>query len=324
MDSSYILLGVLLFVAMVLGLEGLYQVWASKNSAEAKRVAARLRSIDDIDIESPLTLERLGGQGRWQWIDMRLLPVMPGGEALRRHVTIAGVGCNAGELLVFSVLLALAGFLLPLLLYKPMLFSIAGALALGSLPWLWLSRKRQQRIVAFEKQIPLALDLMGRAMRAGHAFPTAVKMVGDEMPAPLGPEFRQLADETNYGIPQQEALLRLAERVPIPDLNYFVVAVIIQRESGGNLAELLDNIATIVRARLKLFGQVRTLSAEGRLSAIILIALPFATAGLINLISPGFMTILWTDPAGQKLVGAALVSMLLGALWMRKIIRIRV
>ena len=165
---------------------------------------------------------------------------------------------------------------------------------------------------------------MGRAMRAGHAFPTAVQMVGDEMADPIGVEFRTLFDETNYGVPQQEALLRLADRVPVADLGYFVVAVIIQRESGGNLAELLDNIASVVRARLKLFGQVRTLSAEGRLSAQILIALPFVTGALINIITPTFMAVLWTDPIGIRLVGGALFIMALGVLWMRKIIRIRV
>jgi len=144
------------------------------------------------------------------------------------------------------------------------------------------------------------------------------------MREPLGPEFRMLCDEMNYGVPTTEALQRLAQRVPIPDLSYFVVAVIIQRESGGNLTELLDKIASVVRARLQLHGEVRTLSAEGRLSAWILGSLPFATALLINLLTPKFMELLWTDPAGLRLVGAALLSMAIGVVWMRNIIRIRV
>jgi tight adherence protein B len=149
-------------------------------------------------------------------------------------------------------------------------------------------------------------------------------MVGDEMKDPIGQEFRTLFDETNYGVPQQEALLRLADRVPVPDLGYFVVAVMIQRESGGNLAELLEKIGSIVRERLKLLGSVRTMSAEGRLSAWILIALPFVTGALINIITPDFMKILWTDPAGQQLAGGALVIMAIGVAWMRNIIQIRV
>jgi tight adherence protein B len=223
-----------------------------------------------------------------------------------------------------STVLGLIGFFVPMMLAKPLVFSLVGFLLTAALPWWRLSRKRTQRIRLFEKQIPEALDLMGRAMRAGHAFPTAVQMVGDEMADPIGQEFRTLFDETNYGLPQQEALLRLAQRVPVPDLGYFVVAVTIQRESGGNLAELLDNIASIVRARLKLLGEVRTLSAEGRLSAWILLALPFVTGGIINVMAPSFMAVLWTDPAGIRLVGAALFMILLGVVWMRNIIHIRV
>jgi tight adherence protein B len=195
---------------------------------------------------------------------------------------------------------------------------------LASMPWFWVARKRNQRMQLFERQIPEALDLMGRALRAGHAFPTGVKMVGDEMPEPIAKEFRVLYDETNFGMPQNEALLRLADRVPVDDLRYFVIAVMIQRESGGNLAELLDNIAGIVRARLKLLGEVRTLSAEGKLSAWILGLLPFCVAALINIVNPKFMDVLWTDPIGLRMVGGALLLMAFGVLWMRKIIQIRI
>ena len=205
-----------------------------------------------------------------------------------------------------------------------MTFSLLLGGILASLPWFWLAHKRTKRIELFERQIPEALDLMGRALRAGHAFSTAVKMVGDEMSEPIAREFRTMFDETNFGVPQNEALVRLADRVPVEDMRYFTIAVMIQRESGGNLAELLDNIASIVRARLKLLGEVRTLSAEGKLSAWILGLLPFCVAALINILNPEFMTVLWTDPVGLRMVGGALLMMVLGVLWMRKIIRIRV
>jgi len=165
---------------------------------------------------------------------------------------------------------------------------------------------------------------MGRAMRAGHSFPSAVKMVADEMAEPLGRDFRVLFDEMNYGVPTNEALMHLAERVPVSDVSYFVVAVMIQRESGGNLAELLDKISVIVRDRLNLLGEIRTLSAEGRLSAIILTALPFGVGLVINVMNPEFLSVLWTDPAGLRMVGVAVFMMILGVLWMRSIIRIRV
>ena len=201
---------------------------------------------------------------------------------------------------------------------------LTALLVLALLPWWRVAKRRRARIERIERQFPEALDLMGRAMRSGHAFPSAVKMVADEMPDPLGHDFRILFDEMNYGVSANDALAHLADRVPVPDVSYFVVAVMIQRESGGNLAELLDKIAAIVRDRLKLLGEVRTLSAEGKLSAIILTALPFCVGLVVNLVNPKFMDVLWTDPAGLRMVGVALFMMLVGILWMRKIIQIRV
>lgn len=323
MDTGYLMSALLLFVAVVLALEGLYSLWASKNSVESRRIAARLRQLAGGTHAAAPSIERIRPRTRWSWIDDRIA-ALPQGERLQRWLDTSGTETSASTLIAASAGLGLAGFALPLLFGKPLPFALTGALAFGVLPWWRVGRRRDRRIRQFERQIPEALDLMGRALRAGHAFPTAVQMVGDEMADPIGQEFRTLFDETNYGVPQQIALRRLADRVPVADLAYFVVAVQIQRESGGNLAELLDNISTIVRARLKLLGQVRTLSAEGRLSAVILIALPFVTALLINIITPEFMSVLWTDPLGMRLVGSALFMMVLGVLWMRKIIRIRV
>jgi tight adherence protein B len=309
---------------VALSLEGGYQVWASKSSAEAKRMAARLRTLEGASDETPLTIERHSTVRRWNWLDDSALAGLPGGPALLRYLETSGTGRGAGEMLLYSAVLGVAGAALPAMLAKPWTFSAVLGGILAGLPWFWLGRRRSARLRLLERQIPDALDLMGRAMRAGHAFPTAVKMVGDEMAEPIGKEFRVLFDETNFGVPQNEALMRLADRVPIDDLRYFVIAVMIQRESGGNLAELLDNIAAIVRARLKLLGEVRTLSAEGKLSAWILGLLPFCVGALINLLNPRFLQVLWTDPVGQKMVGAALLMMALGVLWMRRIIRIRV
>jgi tight adherence protein B len=178
--------------------------------------------------------------------------------------------------------------------------------------------------VQIDQQLPDALDMMSRALRAGHAFPSALKMVGDEMPDPIAAEFRIAFDEINFGVAQKDALLNLATRVPIPDFRYFVIAVLIQRETGGNLAELLDNIAAIVRGRHKLAGTIRVLSAEGRLSAWILCVLPFALGLAIFLINREFIQVLWTDPLGWRLVVVAAVLMAIGVFWMRNIVRIRV
>jgi tight adherence protein B len=324
MDTTYVLFIVLMFVAVVLALEGFYTVWASKNSPEAKRVAARLRQLEGASDETPLSIERRVPVRRWNWLDDAVIASMPKGPELLAYMETSGTGRSIGEMVIYSGVLGGIGTLLPFVWGKPLIFSIVLGGVLAAVPWFWLAHVRKKRIELFERQIPEALDLMGRALRAGHAFPTAVKMVGDEMPEPIGRDFRILFDETNFGIAQNEALMRLADRVPVDDLRYFVVAVIIQRESGGNLAELLDNISSIVRARLRLLGEVRTLSAEGRMSAWVLGILPFAAAAIINVVNPEFMTILWTDPIGLRMVGGALLMMVFGVWWMRNIIRIRI
>lgn len=324
MDTSYVLFAVLMFVAVVLAVEGGYQVWASKNSAEAKRVASRLRGLEGTPEAVQLSIERRSAPKRWNWLDDSVVAGLPKGPELLRYLETSGTGRGAAEMLLYSAVLALAGAALPYALGKPWTFSLLLGGILASLPWFWMGRQRKKRIQLFERQIPEALDLMGRALRAGHAFPTAVKMVGDEMPEPIAREFRTMFDEANFGVPQNEALIRLADRVPVDDLRYFTIAVMIQRESGGNLAELLDNIAGIVRARLKLLGEVRTLSAEGKLSAWILGLLPFCVAVLINIVNPEFMAVLWTDPIGLRMVGGALLLMALGVWWMSRIIKIRV
>ncbi|WP_298235028.1 type II secretion system F family protein [uncultured Azohydromonas sp.] len=325
METSYLLFGVLLFVAVVLALEGLYQLWNSRHSGEARRLAARLRYLEGTPVADPEAEARRQAEQRWKWVETELLAPLSMGRRLLHYVRSADTGRSAGELLVASVLLAALLGLLPVLALGWPLLPAGGLAALGAaLPWLWLSQRRAQRLRLLEQQLPLALDLMGRALRAGHAFPTAIKMVGEEASDPIARDFRQLSEEINFGMGLTEALTRLAQRVPLEDARYFVIAVLIQRETGGNLAEVLDNISAIVRARLKLRGQVRTLSAEARLSAWILGLLPFAMALLLQLLNPKFMQTLWTDPAGVKLIGMALGAMALGVVWMRKIVRIRI
>ena len=322
MDLSFVLFAVVAFLAVVLSLEGIYNVWASRSSPEARRVAARLEALAGEAI-TPASIERARQPSRMPRLNA-LLGATSFGQRMQRFVTASAMAVSPAELIVMSVALGAFGMFLPGLLGKPPIFGAALALGLAVLPWWRVASRRRTRIERIERQFPEALDLMGRAMRAGHAFPSAVKMVADEMADPMGRDFRILFDEMNYGVPTNEALVHLAARVPVPDVSYFVVAVMIQRESGGNLAELLDKISTIVRERLKLLGEVRTLSAEGKLSAIILTALPFGVALVVNLVNPEFMQVLWTDPMGQRMVGVAIFMMLVGIMWMRSIIRIRV
>ena len=322
MDVSFILFAVVAFLAVVLSLEGIYNIWASRSSPEARRIAARLELLAG-EVMTQASIERELQQSRMPRLNALLARVGLGRRA-QRFVNASALSVSPAELLLMSLALGMLGLMLPSLLGKPPVFGFVLGLGLAILPWWRVASKRRARIERIERQFPEALDLMARAMRAGHAFPSAVKMVADEMADPLGRDFRIMFDEVNYGVSTAEALAHLAERVPVPDVSYFVVAVMIQRESGGNLAELLDKISSIVRQRLELLGEVRTLSAEGKLSAIILTALPFAVGLVVNLVNPEFMNVLFTDPVGHKMVGVALFMMLVGILWMRSIIRIRV
>lgn len=324
LDPVFALFAVALFIAVVLGFEGLYLWWNSSRGPEARRMERRLRAMS------------AGGHGGEQLTLLKhralagspayaqLLLLLPRVASVDRLLMQSGLRMSVGDLIGLTIVLAAAGLFAPMLFGRPLWWGALVAPILGALPALYMMRARARRLVAHERQLPEGIDLMARALRAGHAFPTALKMVGDEMAEPIGAEFRTLFDEINYGVSLQDALLNLVARVPSTDLQYFVVAVLIQRETGGNLAELLDNISSIVRARLKLLGHIRTLSAEGRLSAWILGLLPFCTAALINVVNPRFMKVLWEDPIGPNLVAGALAMMVFGVWWMRRIIRIRV
>lgn len=323
-DSIFLFFGVAVFIAVVLGLEGGFMWWNENRGPEAKRMEQRLRaaSAGGHTVEQ-LTILKQRALGSSEGLQ-RLLLALPRVHSIDRILMQSGLAMSVSELLGLTLLLAATGLLVPLFMGRGLLIGIALAVVLGSLPMLYVLRAKAKRLAKIESQLPDAIDLMGRAMRAGHAFPNALNMVGDEMAAPIGPEFRILFDEINYGVTLEDALLNLLSRVPSTDLQYFVVALLIQRQTGGNLAELLDNISAIVRSRIKLMGHIRTLSAEGKLSAWILSILPFATALMINIVNPGFMTVLWTDPAGLKMVYAALFMIVFGIWWMTKIIKIRV
>lgn len=185
-------------------------------------------------------------------------------------------------------------------------------------------RARRRRLIRIERQLPEAADFIARALRAGHSFTNVLQIVGNELPEPLSGEFRIAREEINYGVPLNEALHNMAARIPLTDLRYLVIAVIIQRDSGGNLAEILGNISQIIRARLKLVAQIRVLSAEGRMSAWILGALPVFVMVMMLLINPTYISLLWTDPVGVHLLWYAAAMAVLGVFWLRKVIRIRV
>lgn len=319
-----LLFGALVFAAALLLSAGLYLLWRGMRNRAPGRLAQRVRNASGGDAGGGTLLSiskrRLLSQ---QPLLQQLLERLPPAGALDRLLLQAGSGQTVAQVLGWSVLALLAGLAAGALLGLALALQL-GLGALGAaLPCWRLLRARQRRLARIEQQLPEALDLMGRSMRAGHAFPTALKMVGDELRAPLGSEMRIVFDEVNFGVAMGDALGNLASRVPSTDLRYFVVAVLIQRETGGNLAELLGRISAIIRDRLTLLGEIRTLSAEGRMSAWILSLMPFAVALMMQLSSPDFLRLLYTDPGGRKMLTMALVMMGLGILVIRKVTRIR-
>ncbi|MFA9217990.1 MAG: type II secretion system F family protein [Sphingomonadaceae bacterium] len=319
-----ILFALLIFGAVCLLIYGAYLAWQTHHAPEVERLARRLRKVsvnNTNELAVSITKERvLSADPAVQ----RLLQRIPGIQYLDRLQLQTGRSGTTARLAGIMTACLLAGLVLGSALHLPWWGRLVAAGLCAALPVMEAARAKAKRLVKIEHQLPEALDLMGRAMRAGHAFPTALKMVGDEMPEPLAAEFRSVFDEVNFGIAMPDALMNLALRVPSTDLRYFVVAVLIQRETGGNLTDLLSSISAIIRDRLKLLGQVRVMSAEGRMSAWVLGCLPFAAAALMAVINPGFLDTLFTDPGGRKMVSAAGILMAIGVLVIRRITHIRV
>lgn len=324
MDYLFILFMVAAFFAVVLLLEGLYQLWNASHGPEIKRINQRIQAMSASGYEGRpglLAKERLLSETP---AVQKVLLGIPRIHGLDRLIEQSGSTLSVAQFLALTLVVGLAGLMVGYMLALPWFVSLLLALAVACIPYLAILKKKAKRVGKIERQLPDALDLMSRALRAGHSFPSALDMVGKEGQQPIAQEFRVVSDEVNFGIPINDALNNLAVRVPVTDLRYFVIAVLIQRDTGGNLAELLDNLAALMRERFKLLGHIKVLSAEGRLSAWILSLLPFAMVAIINALNPRLMSVLWTDPLGQKLGMAAMVAMVLGVIWMWRIIKIRV
>jgi tight adherence protein B len=206
---------------------------------------------------------------------------------------------------------------------KIWLAPLAGIIML-MVPFAWLLHKRASRLKKFASQLPESLELVGRALRAGHSLAAGMHVVAEEMPSPIADEFNRVYEEQNLGIAIEEALKNMCERVPNLDLRFFVTSVLVQRQTGGDLAEILDKIGYVIRERFRILGQVKALTAEGRLSGVILIALPFVMFLLMLHIKYDYVEKLWTHPLGVKMSLCALFAQFVGALVIRKIVNIKV
>ena len=243
---------------------------------------------------------------------------------LRAFIQQAGVAISPSSLLLMALGLTAAGAAMGTMLPFPVVSASGLALALGAAPLLWVHFKRKHRLGKFEKQLPEAMELLARSLRAGHSLADGISLIGEEMDEPIGPEFARVYEQQNLGISLEDALEELAERVPNMDLRFFVTAMIMQRQTGGDAAEILDKIGRLIRERFQLRGQVKALTGEGRLSGIVLLALPPLLGLYMYLRNPDYMSVLFTDPLGQKMLIGAVVAQVLGAITIKKIVDIKV
>lgn len=325
MDSIYYAFAVLLFAAVILMVEGAYLWWNNTHGGEAQRISRRLRLMSG-GVEGGSGEVSILKQRRYSKNDDidRLLHKLRLADAIDRLILQAGVRWSVAPFLVASGAMMLCGFVMVQVWAVPLIAKLVIVALLACIPYGMLRRARRQRLIKIEQQLPEAADFIARALRSGHSFTNVLQMVGSELPEPLCGEFRAAHEEINYGVPLNEALHNLAGRIPLTDLRYLVIAVLIQRESGGNLAEILHNISHIIRERLKLIAQVRVLSAEGRMSAWILGLLPFVVIIMMSITSIEYISMLWTHPTGVKLLWCGAGMILIGVLWLRRVIHIRV
>jgi tight adherence protein B len=250
--------------------------------------------------------------------------LVPNLRALGQLYEQANVAMPFGQFLAIPAGLAVLGALLALGLRVTVPAALIGAASLGVLPFFWLVHRKRRRIKLFVAQMPDALELVGRALRAGHGLASGLHVVAEEMPPPVSEEFGRVFEEQNFGVPLEDALRSLAERVPTMEVRFFVTAVVIQRATGGDLAEILDKIGRLVRERFQILGQVQALTGEGRLSGIVLLALPPSLLAFIYMTNPDYAGLLFSTPQGVKMLVGAGVLQLVGALAIKKIITIKV
>lgn len=325
MDLLFYSFTVFLFAAVILLIEGVYLWWSSTYGKAAQRIARRLQVMSGGNGRSGERISILK-QRRFSVHDGfdRLLHRMTPLHRLDTLLLQAGSALTVERFLGCSLVAFLLAFAASGLRPLPFALRLIVALPALALPYILIRRARTKRLCRIELQLPDAADFIARALRAGHSFTNVLQIVGNELPEPLSSEFRIAREEINYGVPMGEALHNMAARIPLTDLRYLIIAVLIQRESGGNLAEILGNISTIIRSRLRLVAQVRVLSAEGRMSAWILGLLPFGVMLILTLVNPKYVSLLWNDPTGVRLLWYAGGMILFGVVWLRSVIRIRV
>jgi tight adherence protein B len=314
----------LVFVSVILLVEGAVLLWRARRGTAATHLQRRLDQVANKaaqPAQRPLLKTRQLSEVS---AVARMLSGVMLATRLERVIAQAGLHWTVARLVLSCAAAAGAGLGLGVLGAQPAVFGVLFAALLGSLPWVWVTWRRSRRLRRLEQQLPDALDLMTRAVRAGHALPLGIQLLSEEMSDPIASEFRLVHEQVSFGVALPQALAGLCERVPLTDYRYFAVSVLIQRQSGGNLTEVLGNLSKLIRERLKLLARIRVLSAEGRMSAWTLGLLPFGLGGVIYWVNPEFMQPMWTDPIGIGILRTLLSSMFVGIIVLIRIVKIRV
>jgi len=322
-DQMWIVIGMIFAAAVLLSQAMIVPVFGESRKTR-KKLKARLGQIErELGQSSFSSLLREKYLRELSPLE-RALEQLPYMATLSETIEQAGRNVLAHRLVLLAVALgAVAGAVVWAFMHNILLAALATAVA-AALPFLKISRERAKRIEKIEEQLPEAVDMMKRALRAGHPFSGAIKLVSEELAAPLGKEFATTFADLNYGNDVRRAMLGLLQRIPSVPVMALVTSVLVQKETGGNLAEILGQISTVVRGRFRLERKIKTLSAEGRLSAWILAMVPLVLFIIISLTTPTYLPVLVDDPIGQKLLIFGAISGVIGIIWIRKIIRIEV
>ena len=321
--NVFIVQFVLLFIIAICVIE-LYLYFRRGRSLNRHEIKAKVKkfSVTASSTENPDIL-RNRKLSNVQFLN-KILVSVPLFRRLDRLIQQANLNYPLGFFLLLALLLVVVGWYCASLLTHNPVISLGVALAVGVLPFLYLRRKKRERMQKFEQQLPEGLDFLARALKAGHAFTGGMKLATENFEDPLGTEFERTLDEINFGISTSDALKNLLDRVDSQDLRYFVVSVILQRETGGNLAEIMESISRIIRERFKFRDKVRVLSAEGKMSGVLLCALPFLIMGYLQFTNPNYLTVLITDPTGKLIAAVSASMMCLGIFLMRKTTNIEI
>lgn len=319
-----ILLPLLVFASVLVIVLGGYFLVSSGDSMNRdvkKRLALlSLRGIEDADMPNILKSELLSDVPAFN----RILACF--GTALRidRRLRQAGLRMKVGVFLLLSLAAFALGVLLGTILHWPFAMTLAVGLLLLLLPNAMVNIRRGRRLRTFVAHFPDALEMFARSLRAGHSFTGAIQLVSQEMPDPVGTEFRQVFDEQNLGVPLREALTGMTHRIDSIEVRFFVTAILIQRETGGNLAEIIDKIAHVIRERFRIEGQLKVFTAQARMTGSILVLLPIGVALAIGALNPDYLKPLWFEKTGKIMLALAACMQIAGALVIRRIIRIKI